>query len=476
MNKLEELFENAINHWRLNKGIGTCLIPYPLDDKYMVLGVLQRIYARLPTNKTTIIVSSFKDRTDIIEFLTTQEDSEENNLEFKKLIDDKFIKVVTYNFIEKYYPAFPSHLCVLYRPETISSSSINFLKWCKFKLVILNKILSKGEDMSTIYKICPLLDEFKQAEVEQVRLSTPVEEIRIPIIIPEDSNEFNLLNKYNEFITTSVNIFGTFDMIQKAYRGDKTLNISAKQICYSIAKDNGWDEHLDMSIEFNKEIDSLYNPIALQDRAENTFSIIRERNNLLSDYFMKLNAVADIVSNNKDKKFLIINKRADFARLVTDFLNNIVGDRNDVNMICMNYHDKVDYIPGIDANLKPVYYQSGARKGQRKMLGAKAQKSLAEALFEKGNINVLSANNMPDKSLSGTIDGIILTSPMCSDINSYIYRLSNLCFRDNKILLYSLYCKNTLEEKILENKDRATNHNVKNSYQDENFSDFLIVD
>lgn len=476
MSNVEELFENAINHWRLAKGIGSCLIPHPLNDKYMVLGVLQRIYARLPTCKTTIITSSFQDRIDLIKFLTTQEDSEKNNEEFKKLIDDKFIKVVTYDFLDKHYPGFPSHLCILYHPITFVGATENFVQWCKFRLVILNKLLSNSEEMANLYKFAPMIEDFKQAEVEQLRLSTPVEETRIPVTILKDSIEYKALEDYNKFISTSIAIFGTFDVIQKAYRGDKDMNISARQICYNIAKENGWDEHLDMSIEFNKEIDSLYNPIALQERAENTFAIIRERNNLLSDFNGKLHAIKDIVNLNSDKKFLIINKRADFANTVTNYLNNEQYGEGKFETICMNYHDKVDSIPAFDVNLKPIYYKSGAKKGQRKMLKAKAQKSLAEDLFASGDINVLSANNMPDKSLSGVIDGIILTSPMCESISSYIYRMSNLMFRNNKIELFTLYCKDTLEEKLLENKDRAINHNVKNSFQDEDFSDFIVVD
>ena len=53
-----ELFENAINHWRDAKGIGTALIPTFLNDKVMVLGVLQRVYARSPSCKTVIITSN----------------------------------------------------------------------------------------------------------------------------------------------------------------------------------------------------------------------------------------------------------------------------------------------------------------------------------------------------------------------------------------------------------------------------------
>ena len=78
-----ELFENAINHWRDNKGIGTALIPSPLNDKLMVLGVLQRMYARSPTANIVIVTNSFSERQTITAFITQQEDSEENNSEFK---------------------------------------------------------------------------------------------------------------------------------------------------------------------------------------------------------------------------------------------------------------------------------------------------------------------------------------------------------------------------------------------------------
>ena len=61
-----EIFENAINHWRDEKGIGTAIIPTPLNDKLMVLGVLQRIYARSPTINSVIITNSFRARLYII--------------------------------------------------------------------------------------------------------------------------------------------------------------------------------------------------------------------------------------------------------------------------------------------------------------------------------------------------------------------------------------------------------------------------
>ena len=466
-----EIFENAINHWRDEKGIGTAIIPTPLNDKLMVLGVLQRIYARSPTINSVIITNSFSERQNIIEFLTQQENAEENNKEFKNLITSGKIKVFTDKFVKsckiKTYP----FLCVWYRPDGACKEILDYVSKCKFKLVVLNKFLSNYDDVSKLYQVAPLLKDFKQAEVEAIRLSTPVEETQIGVNIPADSKVYELLKYYDEYVSTSLNIFGSFDIMQQANTGNQQLNISSTQICYQIAQENGWNEHLDMNIEFNLEIDRLYNPNNLKERVSKTYEIIRERSKLLSDFEGKLDVILDIVRENKDKKILIINKRGDFANKVTDFLNDLSD-----TIICGNYHDKVNNIPAVTFTGQPVYYKSGARKGERKMMGAKAQKTLNVERFNNDLIHVLSTNNSPDKDLAIDVDVVIITSPMCEDIKSYMYRLSKIYFRSKLIKLYSLYCLNTKEQQMIEKKTISDNHNVKNSSANENYSDFIVDD
>ena len=270
-----EIFENAINHWRDDKGIGTAVISHPLNDKLMVLGVLQRMYARSPTINTVIITKSFTERQIITEFLTQQENSEENNEEFRNLISSGKIKVFTDSYIKTCKVSIYPLLCIWYRPDSACTEILDYVSRCKFRLVIMNKFLSNYEDISKIYQVAPLLSDFKQAEVEAIRLSTPVEETQIGIDIPADDNVAKLLKYYDEYITTSLNIFGSFDIMQQANVGNQQLNISSIQICYKIAQENGWNEHLDMSIEFNIEIDKLYNPNNLKERASKTYEIIR---------------------------------------------------------------------------------------------------------------------------------------------------------------------------------------------------------
>lgn len=466
-----EIFENAINHWRDNKGAGTAIIPSPLNDKLMVLGVLQRVYSRSPTSNVVVITNSFSERQAMIEFITQQENSDENNEEFKELIKSGKLKVFTDRYIKNNNVYNYPYLAIWYRPNTVCDELIHYVRSCKFKLIVLNKFPTNYNDVLSLYKIAPLLSDFQQAEMEQIRISTPVEEMQIGIDIPKDSNVYELLKYYDEYIATSLNIFGSFDVMQQANTGNFQLNISSTQICYQIAKENGWNEHLDMNINFNIELDKLYNPNNLKERASKTYEIIRERGKVLADFEGKLDVILDIVRQHKDKKILIINKRAEFASTVTNYINDLSE-----TICCADYHDKVDNIPAITLNGNPIFYKSGSKKGERKMMGAKAQKTFNVERFNNDFINILSTNNAPDKNLAIDVDIILITSPMCEDIKSYIYRLSKLYFRSRCIKLYSLYCKNTMEQKMIEKKELLQSHNVKNSTDEENNFEFIVVD
>lgn len=473
-NKAGEAFENAILHWRDSGGIGTALIPAPLNDKIMLLGVLQRIYARSPTCKTLIITNSFQERQDLIEFLTHQED-EDNNKEFMSIIDNKYLKVFTIDFIirRSFYDI--PFLCIVYRPDKSYESVINVMKRSKFKLLIINRLFENSTDTTEYYKVCPLLDDFKANEVEEIRLSLPVEEMQVGVTIEADSEADKFIKYCDEYISTSVAIFGSFDVMQQARTGNNALNISANQICAQIAQENGWNENLDMSIEFNVQLDNLYNPMNLKERASQTYEKIRQRSQALSDYDAKLDEILKIVEENKDKQILVINKRGEFASKVTDYLNNM----SETN-ICGNYHDRVEKVPMLDDKGRKVYYKSGAKKGEPRFMGADAQKTRNEQLFRDGVLRVLSTNNAPDKDLCVNVDIIIITSSQCESIKSYMYRLSKVGYKGSCIKLYTLYCKNSMEQRLMDNRELANNHRIVNNCENdaiiENNSDFVIVD
>ena len=471
---INNLFEEAVLNWRNNKGIGTAFIPYLLNNKVLVYQVLARVYTRSPTTTSIIIVNDFTERGKLIEFLTNNE-QEDNNNEFKSLIYNKKIKIFTSSFIICGSWNSSVDLSIWYNPKEYNGAILNFINRCKFKLVILNKLFSKNTEITALYKVAPILECFKQSQIDELRISTPVEDSWVDITIPTESETWKLYEHYCKYIETTLNIFGSFDNIQEARLGNIALNISASEICTRIAYDNGWNDHLDMNYEYNRRIDEMYNPNALRERASQMYEYIRLRGSMLSDYEGKLEKVLEIVKANSGSKILIISKRGEFANKITEYLNN-----NSEFDICGNHHNKVDDIDAIDINGKPIYIKSGKSKGKRKVMGYKAQMTLNENRFNEDKINCLSLSNSPEKSLNVNVDVIIITSPLCEDIESYLYRLSNIRPINGKIKLFSIFCKNTIEQQRLFNKSVKQTHIIvnKSEFTDnaEKNTDFLIVD
>ena len=85
-----------------------------------------------------------------------------------------------------------------------------------------------------------------------------------------------------------------------------------------------------------------------------------------------------------------------------------------------------------------------------------------------------------DKDLSINVDIIIITSPLCDDIRSYLYRLSHLFFNANTAILYTLYIKGSLEQARLESKIVDENHTIVNKCEEnvvfDDNSNFILVD
>ena len=456
MNKAIEIFNDALNLWRDNKGIGTFLIPPPLEDKAIILLLLEILYNKHPDADVLIIVNKYTERQDIIDYLTKQ-DNEENNKEFQEHINAKRIKIWSYNYIKLETRLEPKYL-IVYHLDNYGFALDKLVRHSKFKLIVLNKLLEDMEELQKLYKNCQLLKSFEQKVINEIRCTTPVEEMWIDVTIPTDTEEFKLLEYYNNYINTSLTIFGSFDNMTIARTGDARSNTSATNYCYRIAQENGWNENLDMSNPINVEIDTMFNPNNIRERASQTYEIIRSRSELLSCYNGKLEEIYKIVKENEGKKILIINKKGKFATLVTTYINNL-----STKEICANYHNDVETVPARDINDNLIYYKNGDKAGQLKYMGAAAQKTLNEQRFNAGIINVLSTNAAIDKKLNIDVDIVIITSPECDIIEDYFNRLTNVNFSQNGIKLFSIFVKNSSEEKKQLNRPLSETHVVVNS-------------
>lgn len=452
----EQVYLNAVDAWRLNKGIGTFVIPAPFDALRPLLYILPQLYNKSPTTNVVIIVKDFADRSSIESYLTTLNNEVWNN-SFRTVMHNGNLRILTTEYAAEHINDYSPLLTIIYNPSIFHFVYIAMIEKSKFNLVILSKLLD-NKTMDDFYTVAPSIGNFSQNVIDEVRTNRPVKECLVGLTITPDTELDKEMTYYNREISTALAIFGNFDNIKYARLGNSATNCSSMMICDAIARTNGWDNHLDMSSEFNRDIDKLYSPSAIKERANSIYNIIRERSTKLASSKDKLSNILDIVNDNLDKNILIINKYGEFANLVTEYLNDKFGKR-----ICANCHDKVDNVPAVDDYGNPILIKSGSKKGQPKLLGVIAQKKLAQKLMNRHKINVISCGASPDKSLDVDIDLIIITSPLCDTIENYFYRLSKVHF-SNEVLLYTLFYKGTLEEKKLEDRSVPANHTIINDF------------
>lgn len=463
------LTNSILKSWSDNKFVGTAILPAPINIESILLEALLRIYNKNPTNSVIIIVRDFAERDKVISYLTNA-----NNSILTNCLNNKYIKIFTENYIinnEKSLMFCYAKICFWYCPNEISVQIRTYIEKFKYRFIILSHRLSNAY-MQNLYSTNPIIKGVDESKLNDLRTSSPVEETLIEVSIDENTVEFSNLKRCNDFISKSMNIFGDFVTLNYARLGNPKTNQTYNDICYEIAYSNGWKPNMEMT-DLNIELDNLFNPNSIHERASETYRIITERSKLLSDYFGKLDNILNIVKDNIDKKILIINKSKEFAAQVTNYINSSIGKN-----ICANFHDNVEACPAIDSLGNPIRYKNGPKAGEVKYIKASAQKTQNQILFNLGSINVLSTNNLPDKDLQVSVDVIIITSTQCKQVEEYIYRLSDVMFNSSCLFVYTLYIKNSLEEIKARDRNESKTHKLVNKCEDnavpENNFNFII--
>lgn len=92
-------------------------------------------------------------------------------------------------------------------------------------------------------------------------------------------------------------------------------------------------------------------------------------------------------------------------------------------------------------------------KGQPRIIKSKAISSLNERLFNNDDISVLSIKNSSSDELKIAVDLVIITSPICDNVDELKYRFRGVIFNTIPNIIYKVYMSNTIEEsKMLSQK------------------------
>lgn len=445
---MNNLYIDIANKWRENKCKGCCILLEPYNPAILIEYILKRSIEKNPNIKVIILVKDYNIRANIINYFNA------NNVPVINYT------CITYSYIKssvnyKYDLAFYVGLT-----DYSEANHIN----CKVKygLFIINTDKLNTAARSEIYKEFPVLNQADYAAKYAAKYSLPVEEIHIGVEFAR-LDEKETYDKYTDYINKTINIFGSLENINRARVGDKTTGQSAEAVRLSIAQYNGWSEHLDTTIPFNRQIDDFFNPVSLEERCSTAYNIFRERNNLVNNNVNKIPIVIDLLNGElKDKKVLIVSKNTVLATEVYKRLNA-------ADIECGEFHNDIEARPVYDENIGDfVRYKTGSRKGEVKNFAAQAISSLSVQSFNSNNIRVLSIKNCSSDSLEISCDAIIFMSPNCYNIKEFLYRYNKLTFNTDKIKIYKLYMIDTNEENDCSRlKPINENHEIKNITENE---------
>lgn len=441
-NVIEESYNFLINKWASAeyKGRGSIHCVKPLDYSEIVCRIIAQMRNKNPTTKVFIAVKEWAIRVKIYDKL------KEYN------IDTQSINCVTETYLNARY-TYSYDICFIVGIHKITSEVYSLFVHSKFRLMVLTEDVIESKKLAEIYEKCkPINNPIDANTINAYRLSLPVEEHQIAVDFA-NAEHLNDYNKYSEYITQVIQIFGDFNNIAYARKGSPDGK-SAEEFLNEVAKYNGWSTTMDMSNPFTKQIDECYNPIVLAEKAHTCYEIMRKRGQLVSDNSAKLEAIAQIVKDNPNDKIIIISKRGEFAAEITNYLNETFGE------ICGDYHDKIEPRIMTDDDGVPILYKSGSMKGQPRIAHAQAIGNRNLDFYNRGRLRVLSLKNASNTAISASFSIMIITSSLCDTIDEIRYRFNHLDIDSNKLVVYKLFMNETIEEKALGKEKPSPNHSI----------------
>lgn len=428
----------------------------------LVYNIITLFSKKHPNQQIFIGVDTYETRKSITNFLKNKGISEDNGYNIR-------ILSATYINIKYSY----SYKLVI----TVGiNDNLNIIKHlnsnANFMLSILTKNIMDNNFITNVRNILPSINTINiDNSAKSDLIYSPVEEHRHGVELSDDDRK--LYDKYTDYITTSISIFGDLSNIEKCKQGDIALGISAADFRNAIARENGWSENLDTNVDFLKQIDDIYNPNTLFERACTFYNIAKQRRDLVCDNEAKLEVIRDICLNNKDKKILIISKRGEYAAKITKYLNECL------DLHCGDYHDCIEDAIAVNEMGIPILVKSGPNKGKPKIICSQAQSSFNERRFNAGLLNILSIKSASNIKLKIACDIVIFTSSFCDSIIDVRTRFTDISFNNVPTTTYRIYCNSTIEsDKLNKEKEYPTIKVINDTENfigyDENSGDIIL--
>ncbi|MBD5584378.1 MAG: hypothetical protein HDQ88_04800 [Clostridia bacterium] len=182
---------------------------------------------------------------------------------------------------------------------------------------------------------------------------------------------------------------------------DKAEHIHSELVRNMLANIMGWKEDLDLSNDYNKQLDMYWKPDNIKARAESFIEAVAKRQALYSNNKSKRAAI-DYIVEHLNTKAIVLNQDTNIA----DYIETIPE--------CMCYYKNMNSRMCYDENGVPYKYGSGAKKGDPKLFGPIGIKKECIKNFTGDRCKVIATNEVAhsDFDIAG-LNLIVCTAPYC---------------------------------------------------------------
>ena len=411
----------------------------PVNIAKIICDTIYRLIHKRPDEKILIIIGDYSYKTLILDELKNAY----NLGEFVFLSEHiQFLgKTYAYTNLYKYI------VNILIGIDDIKYIEKSYIE-SKFTLCVITNPKLKLQFYTGVWSKLPNIDlGITDNDIVATKINTPIKEYRHPLNLSEEENI--QYKKYTDFIKDSMTVFNNFETVEYCRIGCAANYMSAIDYCTKIAFENGWNTELDMSVEFNVQIDKIYNPNAIHERAQILYNITRERKDFFCSNKNKINEVINIIKANLNRRIVVVCKSGDFANEIQESL--IAHD-----IPCGAYHNEIpaSYMP--DENGNNIVYKSGENKGKPKLFKSSSLSTYWQNVYNLKGVNVLCIKATSSVDLNIDIDTIIFTTTLIDDIFKFKARFRNCIFPNDVTEIHRIYFANTIEESSM-NKENPSN-------------------
>lgn len=210
---------------------------------------------------------------------------------------------------------------------------------------------------------------------------------------------------------------------------DKVEHIHSETVRSMVAEIMGWKKDIDLSNDYNKQVEMYWNPDNILTRTKAFTDAIEKRLELYNNNLNKREAIAAIIKNIKGKG-LVLSK----TRSITNYVETLDH--------CMCWYKGISSRICYDFQGNPYLYASGAKKGEPKVFGETGIRKECLKHLEHGDVSIIATDEIANSVFDvDELTTIICTSPYCKPFKTISDDKIERPYINKPILIIWLYMR-----------------------------------